>query len=230
MLAKEAERVGHANDDPAVDELRTMLPRILATPLGATGADEIGLPSELALAHLEVRDRLDEVKFDLRLGEGTGWRREAGRHAEGARGLEARAGCLDPDAVYAAILAAKGKVPGRAFAAWLEALEKRRRSGRALIGAIPGILTGSIDLVFRTGGARRRHYLVDYKTNFVGKEPGHYAWAWLDRKMAIRGMSGERTPRDPERGRCLGVLGGKWPWDVVRALDAALATPRAVSR
>jgi exodeoxyribonuclease V beta subunit len=40
--------------------------------------------------------------------------------------------------------------------------------------------------------------------------------------LFLRGMSGARTPRDPETGRCLGVLGGFWPEAVVTALDAAL--------
>jgi exodeoxyribonuclease V beta subunit len=73
--------------------------------------------------------------------------------------------------------------------AWLDHLERRREAGLALIGPLVGVLTGSIDLVFRAKGRDgvERYYLADYKTNRVGPTAGHYGSAWLAWEMAHAG-------------------------------------------
>ncbi|MBI2392066.1 MAG: UvrD-helicase domain-containing protein [Deltaproteobacteria bacterium] len=263
-------RLGFGDDSDHARELEAMLPRLLDTPLDTArgpardstreGDPMRGLPPGLTLRRLSSADRLDELSFDLRLGDGTAFRREGGPHDR--ESLERRPGCVDPRKVYDAILAAEGRA-----SRWVAYQRSRRDAGRALIGSMVGVLTGSIDLVFRAGG---RYFLADYKTNRIGTSaPGHYAGAWLDWEMAtagyplqallytlalhrhlkarlrgydydahvggylylfLRGMSGPETPRDPSTGRCLGVLGDRWSKQVIEALDEALCPPAEVTR
>ncbi len=184
------------------EELTRLLPAILATPLDST-RDEgavLGLPRGFSLAALEAKDRLDELAFDLAVGDGTAWCRSASTRGRDAASdvkrttLERVAGCADPRAVYDALLSAldePGIELGPALQAWLHHHAARRDAGLALVGSIAGILTGSIDLVFRAGpeGARRM-FIVDYKTNRIGRsEPGHYSGPWLDWTMANAGYA-----------------------------------------
>jgi len=145
-----------------------------------------GLPAGFALRDLATSDRLDELVFDVRLGDGTLFRRER-RDSIAERGpLDRRPGCVDPAQVYDAVLAAAGS---RGVGSWLDYQRARRDEGHALLASITGILTGSIDLVFRAGDAgERRYYLVDYKTNRIGdSDAGHYAASWLEWEMARKG-------------------------------------------
>jgi exodeoxyribonuclease V beta subunit len=182
LVQDRAARAGRGADTEAITEFTELLPSLLATPLGAAGGP---LPATFALRDIARRDRLDELAFDLRLGEGTGWlRREHGERGP----LDPRPGCVDPRAVYDAVLLATSVRPG--LSAWLDHLRERRDRGVSLISSLSGILTGSIDLVFRVADAEgvQRYFVVDYKTNFIKPSaPGHYATAWLDRKMAQTG-------------------------------------------
>jgi exodeoxyribonuclease V beta subunit len=101
--------------------------------------------------------------------------------------LDARRGCVDPRRVYEAILAVTPA--GSGLSSWIAHLRARRDEGISLVGSIAGILTGSIDLVFRASDAKAtRYFVVDYKTNRLGtSEPGHYAGAWLEAEMATAG-------------------------------------------
>lgn len=176
--------------DDVVAELEARLPDLLSTPLDSGRGEDLvrGLPEGFALRDVDLRDRLDELVFDLRLGGGTCWRRHP-CVVDGDRDkLDVRPGCVDPRRVYDAILSA---TDCHAIAPWLDYQRARRDAGRALVGSISGILTGSIDLVFRASSARdgaTRYFLADYKTNRIeGSMPGNYAGAWLEWEMARAG-------------------------------------------
>ncbi len=162
--------------------LEPLLPRWLATPLGWPGGP---IDPDFRLAQLTAADRLDELDFDLSLAEGLDSRAEGGRRRS-----------IDDDAVRAAlapVLAREG--PARR---WLEERWDRRPADAGpgappspILPRIAGILTGSIDLVFRAGG---RYFLADYKTNRIvdregppiGRRPSrraHYTDAWLAHEM-----------------------------------------------
>ncbi len=183
---------GLSREDGYVEELVRCMPRILSTPLDAAHGPEPlrGLPTGFTLAHIEKKDRLDELSFDLRLGAGTAYERRS-VHAPAARGaardrLVTRPGCVDPAAVYEA-LAAETCVEG--VSSWLAAQRGRRDEGRALVGSIAGVLTGSIDLLFRAHGPEGpRYFLADYKTNRIeSSQAFHYGGPWLAWKMAKTG-------------------------------------------
>ena len=195
VVATAAGKVGLIDNAALLGEVTRLLPAILATPLDskAPNAPLQGLPKGFTLAHLATSDRLDELDFDLRLGDGTHWRRSRSRSAECGPAsktalFETLPGCVDPRQVYEAILGLK-TARTHGMASWLSWLRGRRDAGKALVGSIAGILTGSIDLVFRTGrGASARYFVADYKTNRIEAcEPGHFAGAWLDREMAKAG-------------------------------------------
>jgi exodeoxyribonuclease V beta subunit len=207
-VAELARAQGLPRDGRQADELVQQLPRLLRTPLGSESSESPlrGLPADFTLAQLGRRDRLDELAFDLRLGAGTRYRRvesnassrgdttyaREGVSADGiaadgeAARLLARPGCVEPAAVYAA-LARETCTDG--VADWLRFQRHRAAQGRALVGSSAGVLTGSIDLVFRVrDGDEHRYFLADYKTNKIeGSSPGHYARAWMAWKMAEAG-------------------------------------------
>jgi exodeoxyribonuclease V beta subunit len=76
-------------------------------------------------------------------------------------------------------------------------LDRARHEGVQMFEAIAGILTGSIDLVFRAhpdavqraaGANDPRWFIADYKTNVVETStPGHFTGPWLAWKMATTG-------------------------------------------
>lgn len=171
-------------------ELGEVLPAILDTPLDrAGGADELGLPAGCSLRGIAAADRLDELAFGLRLGEGAAYVHDAER--ESPSGLATQPGCVDPEAVYAALLDGPTHRRG-APAAWLEELARLRRAGTPLVPAMTGLLEGSIDLVFRvpaTGGAHR-YYLADYKTNRIRWGAAeHYGQRAMEAKMSEAGYA-----------------------------------------
>jgi exodeoxyribonuclease V beta subunit len=181
-------RNGFAASSAEVADVALRMPDWLTTPLDAReGArSRISLPADYCLARLAKKDRLDELSFDLRLGNGTRYRREPRRDGIPDAPLDARAGAVDPRKVYDALRREKS-VPE--FEPWLLHQETLEKSGKTLIGSIAGILTGSIDLVFRVeqGGASR-YFLADYKTNKIeASAPGHFTGPWLDWKMATAG-------------------------------------------
>ncbi len=187
LLTQEGARFGLRANRPALDELERQLPRVLRTPLDSTRADDLvkGLPAGFTLGQLGDGDRLDELGFDLRVGDGTAWRQEGPPPPTGRGPLERYPGCAAPRAVYEAIFAGTDGSPTGA-APWIEHQRRRLSDGKTLIASIAGILTGSIDLVFRTSqGGTTRYFLVDYKTNRIETSAsGHYAGRWLEWKMA----------------------------------------------
>jgi exodeoxyribonuclease V beta subunit len=189
-----AERNGLQADPQVAAELVEKMPGLLTTPLdhqGGTLADPLrGLPKGFTLAHIDARDRLDELAFNLRLGAG-------------ARYTRTRPSVLDPSRIQTALAAAldDARVPAQEIApvrAWLTYhLERARLEGGQIFEEIAGILTGSIDLVFRAhpdaaqraaGDTDPRWFVVDYKTNVIETStPGHFAGPWLAWKMATTG-------------------------------------------
>ncbi|MBM4360645.1 MAG: hypothetical protein FJ096_21260, partial [Deltaproteobacteria bacterium] len=208
-------RQGFGATSREVTDAVARLPGILTTPLGAepslTGTTRHGiptsmLPTDFTLAHLSKRDRLDELGFDLKLGDGTRSKRPPLRGRPSDRDkLDARPGCVDPRAVYAALgherdalsdrdgpsgLDRQGHHAAHGLRGWLAYQLARKDAGRALVGSIAGILTGSIDLVFRVPRPEGGHtyFLADYKTNTIdASTAAHYAGPWLDWKMATSG-------------------------------------------
>ncbi len=161
------------------------LPSILDTPLDGGVS---GLPSGWCLRDLAPEHRVDELAFDLRLGEGSRWRgapdRRSGRLDREGAGLALRSRLADP---------------GWGGVGWLRAvLDRTDRQGAGLLPSIAGILTGFIDLVFRapTDGdpETRRYFVCDYKTNRIGPTGDrrdsrwrHYTQPWMDWEMAHHG-------------------------------------------
>jgi exodeoxyribonuclease V beta subunit len=195
LVRAEGAKLGLGGEPALAKELIARLPALLSTPLDAKLAGGVedplrGLPRGFALKDLTRADRLDELAFDLRLGDGTAYR---ARPEEHDAPLAMRPGCVDPGQVLDAIAGAVGQARGPSVSAWLAWLGARRAAGEALIGSIAGVLTGSIDLVFRTRGGDTasddgRYYVIDYKTNRIGAaSAGHYAAAWLDWEMATTG-------------------------------------------
>lgn len=183
-------RHGFGAESREVTDVLARFPSLLTTPLGSKNASSRvrHLAPDFTLSRLSREDRLDEFEFDLKLGDGTRYRRASVRaQHEPTQKLEARDGCVDPEKVYAALEHEKG-VPG--LEGWLAFQRMRRSEGRALVGSIAGILTGSIDLVFRTkkDDGQFVYFLADYKTNLIGASAaGHYTGPWLDWKMATSG-------------------------------------------
>lgn len=199
-------RHGHRRaEDHAL--LVAALPGILTTPLDAP---EVASPWRLApgacLAQLGARDRLDEMAFDLRVAGG-----ELARRAVGSS-VTAR---IDVDAVTDALALRLEREPTWDGRGWLQPLVDRARGAAqdpayveqlrawrarpvatrgsrprpwSILPRIRGILTGLIDLVFRTpadvpGGFC--YYLADYKSNRLTNSgdrtttQAHYERPWL---------------------------------------------------
>ena len=161
LIATEGRRRG-VTEPRWHQRVEELVPGWLTTPLDGDGR----VPAGFTLSKLAGSDRLDEMQFDLRLGVGTG------PLAPRAPGARRRAGCIDPLAARAALKAAE---KDEAFGGrdWLAAVLNQKDSKdrpRSVIPGIAGILTGSIDLAFRTGGAGAagRYWVCDYKSNQVG--------------------------------------------------------------
>jgi len=184
LLDDRARRHGFDADPEVVADLARALPGVLLTPLDTPTAGAPELPRGLCLADLAARDRADELAFDLRLGAGSAWRRAgSGDDGEPVEPLGARPGCVDPVRVSAA-LRLQPAPPGSPLARWLAALAERQ-----LLPSVTGLLTGTIDLLFRVGdGAARRYLVVDYKTNRIRSgETSRYDQAALEWEMARAG-------------------------------------------
>lgn len=146
LLRDGAARYGARTADlPAASAL---VARTLATPL-LEAAD--GAPA-FTLGQLRQEDRLDELQFDLGLGA-----------------------TLQPNATRAALdVAAQSKDFGSG--AWLRALLQHLDvEGKSIFPKIRGILTGFIDLTFRTPDGR--YWICDYKTNRVQGNAAFHARA-----------------------------------------------------
>jgi exodeoxyribonuclease V beta subunit len=190
VIERVARGVGLESATDQQAELGEVLPAILDTPLDKRGeADELGLPEGCSLRRIALADRVDELAFGLRLGDGAAYSHDAGLAAPS--GLDARPGCVDPDAVYAALLDGAGP-RGGAPSAWLEELRQLRRRGAPLVPSMTGLLEGSIDLVFRvrTPEGASRYYLADYKSNRIRVGTGeHYGQRAMDSKMSEAGYA-----------------------------------------
>jgi len=154
LVRDEGHRLGVPQEEAHARAVE-LVPDWLDTPLHGGGR----LPDGFSLRHIADADRLDELGFDLRLGVGTG-RRATGRD-----------GRLDGAAARRALAAAMD-APGFGGREWLAAvLERRDDQGRprSPLPAIAGVLTGFVDLTFRTGGrgADGVYWIADYKTNQV---------------------------------------------------------------
>jgi exodeoxyribonuclease V beta subunit len=160
--------VKHGVQAAHAEAFSAWIPKVLETPLDAD-RDCLQLPRGFTLGAVALRDRLPELDFDLRLGAGTDY----------VRGPGGEAGRVDPAAILAA-LAEQRDTEG--IAAWLGA---QLRAGSP-IGALAGILTGSIDLVFRVGAGREaRYYLADHKTDRVGEGKAvNFSGPWMSFHMA----------------------------------------------
>jgi exodeoxyribonuclease V beta subunit len=190
-----AERNGLATAPLIVDEFIEKLPNLLATPLdhqGGTLADPLrgALPAGFTLAHLEARDRLDELDFNLRLGAGARYVRTRPVVIDPTRICEALTRALDDARALPQEIA-----PVRAWLTYH--LDRTQLGGVQIFEEIAGVLTGSIDLVFRAhpdaaqhaaGETDPRWFVVDYKTNIIeSSTPGHFTGPWLAWKMATTG-------------------------------------------
>lgn len=243
LVRQVAERSGFAAPEEQLAHVTGAMPRIVTTPLGG-GQGVSALPADFALARLGMVDRLDELRFDLRI--------------EGGADIETL-----PERVREALALRRGD--DWLGAGWLERVTGPHR--RPLLPARPGVLVGAIDLVFRLrdeGGSR--YFISDFKTNRIlsraaprGSRRRHYTPLWMAWEMArhayhlqaliytlalhrhlrlrlpdydydrhvgghlylfLRGMEGEATPE--VEGTRLGVFRDRWPREVVLALDAAL--------
>jgi exodeoxyribonuclease V beta subunit len=194
LVQRSAERNGLAADPRIADELVVKLPTLLATPLDTqdgTLADPVrGLPTGFTLAQIGARDRLDELEFNLRLGAGARYARTQPVVIDPARVEAALASALDETRLAPPEIQPVGE--------WLaHHLDRARHDGAPLFEQIAGILTGSIDLVFRAhpdaaqraaGATDPRWFIVDYKTNAIETStPGHFTGPWLAWKMATTG-------------------------------------------
>ena len=168
VVAQVGEALGAHGFDPAQwgDTVVRGLAAAVRTPLG-------GPLGALRLADVARGDRLDELRFDLPLAGGT----RRGR-ADRTVGMQA---------VVDALASRRDRTP--ALAPWLDTLA----ASPALCAAqLSGFLTGSIDLVFRASGpgARPRWWVVDHKSNLVGRRTeaglpvGAFAPDALDAEMA----------------------------------------------
>ena len=173
------------------------VPGILATPMGHPEADDADALKGVALRDVQREDRLDELRFDLRLGQGADYLHNTKTH--GRR--------VDDGAVHAALRAereASIDTGDEHQAAYLEAvLQRASASGKApIFWSMAGVIGGYIDLVFRVarpGGdpqdpAAHRYFVCDYKTNYIkSKAPGAVATAtqftrpWMAWEMAHHG-------------------------------------------
>lgn len=146
----------------AVDALLIeALPAVLQTQLGAAAGD-------VRLCDLTDADRLDELTFDLPVGDLAGGIDVLGTQL--AEALSAR------DDGFT--------LPG-------DYLQHLRQMG---FRTLRGSLTGSMDLVFRAAvGGEQRFFVVDYKTNLLGpsergrvarSQPQHYSRPWLEAELA----------------------------------------------
>jgi exodeoxyribonuclease V beta subunit len=195
------------------------MPKLLATPLDAHGAASTdplrGLPSGFSLSKLERGDRLDELEFNLRLGAGVQYERHAGAPPG------ARPGCVDSRRIQSALEAALDATAATAGAvdpvrAWVEHhLGRAKNDGKQLVAEIAGILTGSIDLVFRTKADGQRFFVVDYKTNMIETSTlGHFTGPWLAWKMATTGYPLQALIYTVALHRHLGVrMGRRYDYD-----------------
>ena len=162
----------------------SLIPGWLATPLDAAFPSGQGIPAGFTLGALESEDRLDELRFDLRLGLGVRWQPSA-RTQQGDY-----TGRIHPGGVRMALEAAldDGSLGSRV---WLDDLLTRTAAeDKNVLPAIAGMLTGFVDLCFRQGGEDGRYFVLDYKSNMLFGTEAVRAW---HRELPMVG--GQKRPR-----------------------------------
>jgi ATP-dependent exoDNAse (exonuclease V) beta subunit len=166
-----------------------LLPKWLATPLG--GHAHVALPTNFTLSMIKREHRMDELKFDLRIAGG-----QDRRDAKG----ELRK--IDPAGVR--LVYRRTIDDGARSTPWLEHLldlpkvmDDGKETERNLMPPIAGMLTGSMDLVFRVPetDAEPRYFVCDYKSNALT--------GGANAKAAVEalGLSQLTVPADRARGR-----------------------------
>ena len=143
--------------------VQSLLPAWLDTPLDRAGATATWeLPPGFRLRDIRDADRLDELGFDLALGN------------------ERR---IDPTAVarvFAGLASAEDvSRASRGWAAGMAGDVDEYGGTTPIVGALLGILNGSIDLVFTAPDLQNltRYWVADYKTNAVVGSEAVQQWA-----------------------------------------------------
>jgi len=157
-----AQRHG-VRDEDAWQLVPPLLRGWLKTPLDAPFPSGPGLPKGFTLGKLDLAARLDEMRFDLRLGAGDRWRPSM----RGAQGDYT--GRLNPASIREALNAARDdKDFGGRF--WLnDLLQRPGKDGdeARILPAIAGVLMGFVDLTFRVGDRNDTYFVLDYKSNML---------------------------------------------------------------
>ncbi|MEN9785716.1 MAG: hypothetical protein RLZZ299_980 [Pseudomonadota bacterium] len=218
-LARCGERAGVT--DPAEHErAERLLPSWLDTPLDVDPQDPFAPPPGSRLRGLSRADRADEIDFDLRLGSGLDPRGPDGRPPR----------TLRPEGVRFA-LEASLRDPRFRGKAWVRGLLDSRAPDEAIIGAIAGILTGSMDLLLRLRvDGRPRYYVCDYKTNLIrGSEA-------VQDRVATWPLPPGHTGKNPPRVRAWHYTPPMLAWEMahhayhLQALLYTVATHRLLAQ
>ena len=150
-------RLGGQTEAAGLD-LAQALPMIVRAPIDAPElGTEAALPPGFSLGSIRDADRQDELRFHLALGDGTAFVAGAGGDGPSTR------------RIVALFEAHSAELPR----AWVNDLARAFRD-RGGSDALRGLLTGSIDLVFRVADPHvaggHRYFLADYKTNRLGHD------------------------------------------------------------
>ena len=168
--------------------VEALMPDWLATPLDAPFPSGPGLTPGFTLARLPLEDRLDELRFDMRLGDGAHWM--SGNYCPGNY-----QGRVDPSAVRH-VLEDALKEPSFGGQEWLAELLQRTAApeegeeARRIIPAVAGFLSGFVDLCFRVRGDGDRYFVCDYKSNVLNGPENVREW---HRKLPVG--AGQTRPR-----------------------------------
>ncbi len=161
-------------DDKLHQRVLALLPGWLSTPLDSPFPSGPGIEPGLSLGALHLDQRLDELRFDLRLGVGEAWEPRMRDQKPDFTGR------IHPRGVRAALDAAL-EDPDFGGRTWLEQLlknadEKKDDHGnpKRILPAIAGLLIGFIDLCFRD--SRGRYFVLDYKSNALRGPEAVQAW------------------------------------------------------
>jgi exodeoxyribonuclease V beta subunit len=178
-----------------------LMPKWLATPLG--GHADVPLPADFTLSKIHRKDRMDELKFDLRIAGGLDRRDADGKLRK-----------VDPAGVR--LVYQRAIDDGARSTQWLKHLldlpkvmRDDKEVERNLMPPIAGMLTGSMDLVFRAPDTdpNPRYFVCDYKSNALTGGAGAKA------AVEALGLLQITVPADRARG----IRESKRPVRVLRA-------------
>ena len=165
-----------AQDLAVLDAVGGWVQTPLDSPQTASGTASGHLPEGFTLQ--SVKRRWNELPFDLSLGAGVNWVTRTDTLPGDFRGR------IDPGAVRSALSLARGR---GGFDGWLRAALHRTNPNLAreiergrnpeeedvkyarVLPSVAGLLTGSIDLVFRAAcrDGQERYFVADYKSNRI---------------------------------------------------------------